>query len=65
MKTKTRIAHSWLPGEPNNYENTNERCVEIIGKTGYYGLNDCNCEQQIMYICEMNPIWGRSYTKTS
>ncbi|XP_073829636.1 lectin subunit alpha-like [Musca autumnalis] len=42
---------NWEKGEPNNYQELNERCVHI----GFHGdekWNDINCDRKYGFICE-------------
>eukprot|EP00210_Caulerpa_lentillifera_P007423 g7094.t1 len=42
----------WGTGEPNNYKNTNEDCVEIDRRGINGNLNDRNCYVELTFICE-------------
>ena len=40
----------WLPGEPNNYQNTDEKCVELFARNKQW--NDNNCAELSSSICK-------------
>lgn len=48
----------WAEGEPNNYLNTQERCVEILDRKGdprynaTNNWNDMNCNRESPFFCE-------------
>jgi len=47
----------WGPGEPNNHNNANERCDEVIfDSSGKPGLNDYPCSALRKFICEKRQL---------
>lgn len=42
----------WCSGEPNNYHDRNEDCVEIWYYDREDSWNDGVCEKESFYICE-------------
>eukprot|EP00210_Caulerpa_lentillifera_P007424 g7095.t1 len=42
----------WGTGEPNNYQDTNEDCVQIDRRGISGNLNDRNCGVKLTFICE-------------
>ncbi|XP_037044567.1 C-type lectin 37Db-like [Bradysia coprophila] len=44
---------NWGANEPNNSNDTNERCVEIRWKDQAYTWNDLPCNSNLFFICEM------------
>ncbi|PWA16213.1 hypothetical protein CCH79_00020106 [Gambusia affinis] len=51
----TRLNTSyWVPGEPNNYENRGEYCVEIRNFQREDSWNDLHCGDENYWICERN-----------
>ncbi|XP_065660522.1 uncharacterized protein LOC100201799 isoform X4 [Hydra vulgaris] len=45
----TSLFSNWKPDEPNNYQDSNEECVE----TTINGWNDNNCNRFFGYICKV------------
>lgn len=47
----------WATGEPNNYNNTNERCDQLqLRSSGKPGLNDHKCTSLRRFICEKRQL---------
>ncbi|XP_074520324.1 C-type lectin domain family 4 member F-like [Halichoeres trimaculatus] len=46
----------WNSGEPNNYQNTNEDCVEITHVNSEGRWNDRRCDGSLFWICEKNLV---------
>ncbi|XP_037048504.1 C-type lectin mannose-binding isoform-like [Bradysia coprophila] len=44
--------YSWKAGEPNNFLDTNERCINLMPKVDNYQWNDAPCDHSYYFICE-------------
>ncbi|NWH78351.1 MRC1 protein, partial [Piaya cayana] len=50
----------WLRGEPTHSINSQEDCVIMAGKDGYWA--DSTCDRKLGYICRREPLQGVSGT---
>ena len=54
-----RTTGHWIPGEPNNYQNTNEDCVNVKWSGSSWGMNDAECSKSFRFICQKRPGPGK------
>lgn len=53
-KPHQQIIHrKWANGEPNNYENGNEACIQLLSGQNYK-WNDISCLDAICFVCEID-----------
>lgn len=60
-------ASYWAPGQPDNYQNLGQNCVQMFGATGAdYMLDDTQCDAGIYpngYVCKTNQLMDVSKIK--